>query len=334
MLRRGILLVLVMTMAAACGATYTPVIPTSLPTITPTFTPTDSPTPGGGATATNTPSPVPASPTGGPSPTPLLGPSRTPAPDDPTATRVPNPNAPRIELFTADLLAVQPGESLTLYWSVRGVDNAVIYRLDSSGQRTNVWNVPPDGNQTVTTRRSDRGQAQFVLIAGEGDLQIQQLLTIPLACPLAWFFTPPPDTCADGDPQPTTLIEQPFERGRMVYVQAENVVYALFNDGRTPAWVAFENRYDPAVHPEKDENFVNPPGLFQPIGALGFLWRGNDTVRNRLGLGTQQEVVYEGFVQAATLPGETAANLYISSANATVVQLVPGGTNWQIITPS
>src|SRR5690606_35831945 len=167
MLKRGVLWFIVLLAAAACGAAYTPVIPTALPTITPTFTPTNSPTPGGGATVTPTPTPIPASPTGGPSPTALLGPSRTPAPNDSTATRVPNPNAPRIEFFTADLLAVQPGESLTLFWSVRGVDNAVIYRLDDNGQRTTVWNVPPDGNQVVTTRRSERGQARFLLIVGE-----------------------------------------------------------------------------------------------------------------------------------------------------------------------
>jgi hypothetical protein len=251
-----------------------------------------------------------------------------------TPTRPANPNAPRIEFFTSDTLAVAPGSSVTLFWSTRGANGAVIYRLDQNNVRNQLWNVAPDGNLTVPTRRADRGQVSFVLSVGDGALKTEQTLTLPLTCPDTWFFQPAPEDCPRGPSQPTTLIEQPFERGRMVYIQTLDTVYALFNDGLEPAWIAFDNRYDPAIHPELDENFERslPPGFVQPKRILGFVWRGNDLVRNRLGLGVTEEADYDGFMQTAGA-GEDAENIYLNSADGTVLQLLPRGKSWQIITP-
>jgi hypothetical protein len=321
-------LCLCMVVLSACGATAVQVIPTDLPTITPTLTATVSRTPGG--VPTMTPTSVAVSPTGGPSPTSLFGPTRTPASIQPTPTRVVNPNAPRIEFFTSDVTAASPGSSITLFWSTRNTTGATIYRLDTNGQRNQLWNVPPDGSLAVPTRRSDRGEVDFVLSTGEGTLIVESELSIPLACPDQWFFVPAPPECPTGPTQPTSLTEEFFERGRMIYIQQSNTVYALFNDGFDPAWVAFENRYDPAVHPEIEERFVPPPGLYQPIGKLGFVWRGRDLVRNRLGLAAQPEIVYEGSLQTATLP-DGGENLYVSSADGSVLQLLPDGEAWQII---
>jgi hypothetical protein len=117
----------------------------------------------------------------------------------------------------------------------------------------------------------------------------------------------------------------------MVYVGVQDQIYVLFNDGQSPAWTSFPNLYDPAQHPESLENFPTGPGQFQPIARLGFVWRGNDSVRNRLGLGIEQQVEYNGFIQTATLD-DGGDSLYISSVNAVVLQLLPRGTSWQIIT--
>jgi hypothetical protein len=322
----------VMVLLCACGATAEIVIPTERPTDTPTFTPSASPTLPNDATFTPTFTATRALPTGGPSPTPLFGPSRTPGPNDATPTRVVNPNAPRIEFFTSDVLAVEPGGSVTLYWSVRGGENGYIYRLDAQGQRTQIWNVGPYGNVAVRTRQSERGELRFQLIFGSGADEVQESLVIPLQCPVVWFFQPGPEDCPNDEAVPTRIIEQPFERGRMLYLTESNRVYALFNDGSEPAWVAFENRYDPTVHPLLDESFVPPPGLFQPSAILGFVWRGNDTVRNRLGLGTQEEFVFEGFLQTVNRPSGDQ-DLFVSSADGTVIEILPDGEGWQILAP-
>ncbi len=317
---------------AGCAAGALPVVPTAQPTAT--STPTEAPTrtPAGEITPTPPPTPLPATPTGGPSPTPLFGPPREVTAVG-TEVRVFNPNAPRIEFFTTDVLAVAPGDNLNLYWSTRGTTSANIYRLER-GVRNQLWPVGPDGSLTVPTRRSDRGVVEFLLTVGDGSQIVEQVLTIPVACPDIWFFQPAPDDCPAGPARETRLIEQSFERGRMLFVQASDLVYALFNDGFEPAWIVIQNRFNPATDPEFDPEFAAalPPGFYQPTRQLGFVWRGNDTVRGRLGVGIQPDLTYQGFIQTFTSPtGEST--LYVSSADGTVLRLLPEGALWQIITP-
>jgi hypothetical protein len=306
------------------------VLPTDPPTLTPTFTASPSKTPGINDTPTITPTPIPVSPTGGPSPTSLFGATSTPAPDEPTATRALNPNAPRIEFFTSDVLAAAPGSSITLFWSTRNTSGASIYRLDSGGERSQVWNVPADGRLTVPTSRRDRGQIVFVLSIDD-EPAVEERLSIPLSCPDQWFFIPAPESCPDSQPQESLLYEERFERGRMLYIHETNEVYALFNDGFDPAWTAFANTYNPAVNPESEPSFVPPPGFTQPIAILGFVWR-RDRVRNRLGLALEPEARFDGTFQSATTASGDK-ELYVSSADGTVLEMLPDGAAWQIITP-
>lgn len=220
---------------------------------------------------------------------------------------------------------------MTLFWSTRNADRAVIYQLNRQGDRERLWNVAPDGNQIVSTRSGDRGQIDFLLVVGPEDDLVEQRLSVPLECPIAWFFDPPPIDCPEDPSETSFLIEQPFERGRMIYIGQTDEVYALFNDGFDPAWVAFDNQFDPNDDPELDSNFVPPPGFYQPIERLGFVWRGNDTVRNRLGLAVSPELVFEGELQTAFLQGG-ARSLYISATDGTVLQIIGTGGSWQIIT--
>ncbi len=54
------------------------------------------------------------------------------------------------------------------------------------------------------------------------------------------------------------------------------------------------------------------------------------------GIGVTLEVSFEGFTQRAPTTGATgnADSLYITSSNGTVLQLLPGGRSWQILTPA
>lgn len=319
-----------------CGAATVQMIPTAQPTTTPTSTLTQQPT--RSTQAPPSPTPTNAPPTVGPSPTPLFGPTRTPSGDALAPTRVLNPNAPRIEYFSTNVTAVEPGGNVTLFWSARGVDSAAIYQLDAQGQPSLVYNVRAAGNQVVTINRRLRGEARFVLAVGEGTQRVEQPLTIPVTCPVTWFFQPAPSECPNDAPQETQIVEQQFERGRLIYLASTNRVYALFNDGREPRWRAYENRYDPAIHADRDENFERAligTGFVQAVGRLGFLWRGNDDVRNRLGNGLEPEISSTGFIQTAptSTGGVTGESLYISSSSGTVIQLLPQNGGWQIFTP-
>lgn len=312
---------------AACEPATQVLIPTDPPTATATFTPSPTRTPDGNLTPT--PLATRAVALSGATATPLFGATRTPLPPNfPTATRAFNPNAPQVEFFTSDPLSITPGEIVTLFWSARNVNAAAIYRLNAAGQRTEVFNVPPDGNLQIDTSATERGILTFELSVGEGNDADERRIEIPLRCPVEWFFAPAPQDCASASPTETLIIDQEMARGRMIYIQETDIVYTLFNDGQEPGWSSFQNRYDPAIHPERDENA--PPDFIQPLAELGFVWRGNDTVRNRLGLGLREAFRFEGFVQTAPGTGNTDV-IYISGGDGVVLQLLPGNDIWQII---
>ncbi len=313
----------------ACGGVLDPVIPTPV-TPTGSVAPSPSSTPVILPTATDTLTPRPAG-TGVPSPTAILGPTRTPPPLLETPTPRPNPNAPRIEYFTVDPVYVYPGDSLTLFWSVRGADRAAIYRLDDLGQRNQLWNVGPSGSLTVRTARADRGTAEFLLTVDNGQFYAEQLLAVPLLCAHRWFFAPEPASCPAGEVVEGPHIEQVFEGGRMIYVEAEDRVYVLFADGLSPAWTSFQNRYVEGETPDRDENFVPPPERFQPTRILGLIWRASDPVRNRLSLGVAPETAYEGAIQTDAEPG--GDTIYLRSADGSVLRLDPNGQSWTVLAP-
>jgi hypothetical protein len=322
-----------MSTLVGCAAATHQVVPTPRPT----DSPTDTPSPTATLDATPTDATMVAQQAtlaaGGATATPLFGSTSTPAPGQPTPTRVFNPNAPRVEFFQASG-PVEPGGLITLLWSTRNVERAVIYQLNHAGERDRTWNVNPSGRQGVRTNTSDRGQIDFVMVIGTGEQQVEQRLTVPLICTVSWFFSPPPQECADGEASEIFLIEQRFERGRLVYIGgSENRIYALFNDGQSPAWIRFDDQYNPETHPEFDAAFQPPPGLYQPIARFGFLWRGNDVVRNRLGLGTEPELGFQGVIQRSRLLDGTSA-LYLTSPDGTVLQILGTGGSWQIITPN
>jgi hypothetical protein len=327
--KRVALISLIAALITGCSAAVVPIIPTAQPTATPSPTPAPTVT-RDFALQAEPPTPRPTQ-EGGATATPLFGGAAAPPTAAPTSIAAVNPNAPRIEFFTADAAAVPPGGTITLYWSTRNASEAVIYQIEN-GVRSRVWNVGPDGRLPVQTRRNDRGTIAFVISVGTSTQRIEQPLTIPLACPDGWFFAPAPLDCPLRPAQESQVIEQPFERGRMVYIAALNRVYSLFNDGFAPAWVVIDDRYDPAIHPLSEPSFPVPPGFFQPIAQLGFVWRGNDLVRNRLGLGTQPESRFAGQLQVARTDGG-GETLYVSSADSSVLRLLAGGSAWEIITP-
>jgi len=167
-------------------------------------------------------------------------------------------------------------------------------------------------------------------VVRQGEFIAEQRVSIPLACPVQWFFEPPPEECPNEEPDEVPLVEQSFERGRVVFNNSTDIIYVLFNDGQSPAWVAFANDFNPETDPELEESFVPPEGFFQPITEIGFVWR-RETVRNRIGLGIEPQLSYDGFLQTA-LQADGSETLYISSTGSTVLQLNPNGNSWEIIT--
>ncbi|MEP7286977.1 MAG: hypothetical protein ABI947_14565 [Chloroflexota bacterium] len=315
---------------AGCGAADDPVLPTLRPTFTPSLEPSATYTRVFNATATPSPQRL-AVATAGPTPTFLIG----VAPTRPSFTITPTlvnfaPGSLQIEYFTTDATSVKPGDKLTLFWSAKGVDKAIIYRLDSKGKREQVWNVNRAGTLDVTTRPADGSTAQFLLTIGNDQSNLEQTLSVPMGCTDVWFFDPQPDGCPTESPVISAVVQQTFERGSMIWVQAQTRIYVLFNDGQQPAWATYPDDFKDG-QPESDPSFRPPSGLFQPIRGFGLVWRNRERVRDRIGWATGPEVPSDGALQGdATVDNGV---MYLRAKDGNIFGLFNKGASWKLITP-
>lgn len=323
-------LLLAAVLLAACGGEKQPLIVTALPTAT--WTPSPSPTEAPVAVAPSA-TPSPTRPVSTRTPGPAAGfplvPTVSPAPQTLTATAAATRLAAAIEYFTTDSEFVTPGENVTLFWSVRGADRARIYRVDDERERLFRWDVMSEGQLTVATRAADRDVARFLLTAQIGGTEIEQLLQIPLRCVDLWFFDPPPDACAAAPAELTLQAEQTFERGRMVWVDALDRVYVIFEDGLRPGWAMYPDEFNEG-DPERDDSLVPPPGLEQPIRGFGLVWRSNPRVRERLGWALSPEVAFEGMMQADSAE-PSLATLYLRLRDGGILALDAQTNEWDVL---
>src|ERR1041385_5630188 len=242
---------IIIMLLAACGTADQPVLPTLRPTFTATLEPSATPTRVFNASATAT-AVQPVGATSGPSPTFILGAVPTSPNWTPTPTALSYaPGALQIEYFTTDTTTLKPGDKLTLFWSAKGVDKAIIYRLDASGKRGQLWNVGRAGSLDVPTRAEDRISVQFLLSIGDANTHLEQTLAVPIGCTEVWFFDPQPDGCPSLTAENSAEVQQPFEHGMMIWVQSQTRVYVLFNDGQQPAWATYPDEFKDG-QPETD----------------------------------------------------------------------------------
>lgn len=335
----GLLLAGLVLLLVACGAEASPRItsPESSPTVPPSptatpvevavFSPTELPTSTLVPTATRPPR-GPA--TAGPSPTSPLRPTFTPAPPTLTATPPPTEFGFNIEYFTTISQTIAPGDNVTLAWSVIGAEEIVIYRLGLEGEREREWPVQQrEGRITVSTNPASRETAEFVLVAQRGSRIAEEVLSIEVNCAAEWFFSPAPEGCPSLPPEPSLQVEQRFEGGRMIWVATTRTIYVLFNDDQQPRWIRVPDTFEEG-EPERDDSFVPPPGLSQPVRGFGKVWRTNPTVRDRLGWAVEPEAPYDGVLQAVGFSDSPTA-IYMRTRDGGIVELLSGGRNWQFL---
>jgi hypothetical protein len=315
---------------SACSAVLDPVVPTLRPTLMPSPEPNSPPTAiSQPATALPTQTAlIPATATGGPSPTPLLG----LAPTRPRYTLTPTqqaivPGTLRIEYFTTDATAVKPGDTVTLFWLIKGIDSAIIYRVDAEGKRNESWNLARNrGSLQVRVRPDEQDVARFVLVVGDAANEINQSLSIPLSCVGGWFFEPQPVGCPTSPAVSTRMVQQPFEHGLMFWTESQKRIYVLFNDKHT--WAFYEDRFQDG-QPESDPAFQPPSaGLAQPIRGFGLIWRANPKeVKARLGWATAPESAYDGQFQGDGTMKDGL--MYLSDKDGNILRLTDAGSDWE-----
>jgi hypothetical protein len=297
--------------------TATPVEPTPMPVCTPPLCRTDEAyycpgtCPGGCGTicATRTPGP----------------PTVTSA--SPTGTRVSGTPTPTILFFRANVPEARPGDTIMLEWASTGAISATLYHLAPSGQFSEWWPVPPNGTMSYTIARERRNHDDFMLfVFVQPENWVQASLTIPLTCPDTWFFSPPPGECPSGPARTGPGAEQHFQHGTMLWLQSDDIIYVLYDDGQIYAWDAYTDTWNEG-DPESDPNIVPPPGLYQPLRGFGKVWREQPNVRARLGWATDGEHGYSTAIQSTARSRYN--DTYIQAYDGGVWKLLPERSGWQ-----
>lgn len=288
--------------------TSSPVEVPLTPTIRPTHT--RSPQTATAPVPTNTPTPAPTntSPPAAPTPSPAI-------------------TEPVIHSFRVSVDLADPGDTVTLTWQWSGPGEATIYHLLPTGQLSLPnWRVGPTGSLQVTISPERRNYDTFVLyVHDDHGVAAQKTAQIELRCPDEWFFRPAPDICPAGPPTETDGAEQHFQHGVMLWVQADDRIYVLFDDDQYARWSAFTDDWEES-QPVLDPSIDPPPGLRQPVRGFGLVWREESTVRERLGWAVDEERGYRAAVQRTS--HYRYSDLYVRALDGGVWKLGPNGSAW------
>jgi len=294
--------------------------PTTAPTASPVTAPTEQ-------AATNPPPP----PTQPPPPPTQLPPPSTEPPTEELA----------ILSFTVDAEDVPPnGKRLTFNWQTTGATSVSIWS-GASHRFPQAWEVPPNGTHTVELDGTLYRNPSMALMAYDAaDNHVSQSVVVEWACKYDYFFDSPPSACPRYQPTATWAAEQPFEHGRMIWLEEiqgadftlQGIIVVIYDDGQY-AW--YEDTWSEGML-ESDPSITPPTGLLQPIRGFGKLWRENSDVQNQLGWATAQEQGFDTLWQQQIAESIGQGNAFLRTLNGQIIQLngwdVKTGA-WQYLAP-
>jgi hypothetical protein len=239
------------------------------------------------------------------------------------------PPGPQILTFHAGVDIANPGQTILLQWESYGGTGATLYHLLPTGQFGSFWPVEPTGSMTYTIESDRRNWDGFQLYVYDDEgRSASATLNLPLTCPDTWFFTPAPEICPAGPAVYTGGAEQHFEQGVMLWVEAEDRIYVLYDDGGVTAWQAFEDAWEPG-DPIEDPGIDPPPGYYEPIRGFGLVWREQPGVRDRLGWAAEPEQGYTTAIQHTS--HWKYRHIYIEAHDGGTWRLGPEGSEWEYI---
>ena len=276
-------------LAAMLACCKLPTTPTQLAATLPAPTSTQASQPAPTETST-------ASPTDAPTETPTQALTETPTETSvlpPLPTGSP-PAGLDILSFTVDVEDLPPmGKRLVFHWQTTGAVDAIIWS-GTSRRFPQAWDVPTNGTHTVELKGTLYRNPSMTLMAYDtADNQVSESVTIEWACEYDYFFTPAPAACPRYKPSETWASEQPFEHGRMIWLEEihgadyvlRRFILVLYDDG---AYDYYEDAWTEEM-PESDPTITSPPGLMQPTRGFGKIWRENPSVQDKLGWATASE---------------------------------------------
>jgi hypothetical protein len=157
----------------------------------------------------------------------------------------------------------------------------------------------------------------------------------------------PPDTCPDGPPLTSAAAGQRFGGGRLIWVEATDTYYILFNAGAYPGdtRLVFETLVGPLVltpdgSPDNRVGEDPPFGLVEPVSGFGLLWRGEvegQTIdlRQALGWAVEKEYAFQTQIQCERPVTYSAHTCYLQDADGSAIVLaahaIAGNLWWRYL---
>jgi hypothetical protein len=293
-----------------------------------TATLTSSPT----ATVTMTIEQPAVEPTSTATITPTATKRPTSKPIVPVATSTPPPQLPAILDFSIEPLEIDPGDVVTIRWSVTNANTIDIYQYaPDTLPAYNTLNVSAIGQLTQTIRAEERLWQSFELSAVNAGGPVTQTITVLIRCPYAYFFSPLPVedqadwSCPDGEPITTTAAEQVFEDGRMIWLQHDDRIYVFFDDG---TYQTFDDTWV-AGQPDNVPGLTPPAGRVMPVRGFGKVWSGDENVRSRLGWALAEERGFAtqlqgGWLRCCSRLSSVSRPIYLRNSDGRIIRLWPG----------
>ncbi len=264
-----------------------------------------------------------------PTPVPFGVPPPLPT-DTPTPTMTPVMAVPlSIQYF--ELVHVEelyPGKRLTFDWATSGAGGVCL--VSGTARRMSPWwQLPLTGTLTVDLASTLYRDPSFTLQAykeggycsvpdapPESPDHVSQSAAIEWGCNLDYFFAPAPQRCPLATAVPSAAAEQAFENGRMIWLENNNSIFVLYNDGQfeqlDDTWQAGDLESDPTIMP--------PEALYQPVRGFGKVWREQSAVRERLGWALAPEQGFTTMIQQEHHEGSSSGSpVYLRTADGQVI---------------
>ena len=307
---------------------------TALPTAVATTAATEPPTepPAALPTAPATAAPTQA-PTQVPSPAPTLRPSAT------------TPAGPQIGFFTITPTTTQNvGDVLDMSWEASG-DRAEICPVSGPGPVENRCRaVELSGSTQFVTDEAAMSYTGFMLRVWQGTSWKLAVEDVRLQCKnlRPWFFggqgePAPPVSCPEAAADISSAAGEMFEHGFMVWVEDADDFYVFYEGQDSAGFQTFDwilepqASLKPGASPDNRTGETPPPGLYEPVGGFGMIWRGEvegvrPDVRDWLGWATGPEFAYETAYQCKTSTYPGMWDCFLRGPQGQILELRPDST--------
>lgn len=146
----------------------------------------------------------------------------------------------------------------------------------------------------------EAGSLSPLLLTLNVDGQLRGLQRLIVTCEHSWFFTPRVERCPFTPVQSTPAAFQRFERGAMIWLQATDSIYALYDAPASGAGASsddgyrlerFDDHYEEGAL-EPALSIAPPAGKFLAVRGFGLVWRTAVNARNNLGWALEPERSY------------------------------------------